>query len=532
MMNNKIWAHRIIEFIFFCYITISFLAIDNFFAISRFNAIGLNNQGNFGISEYIRQFVFIVEYIAAVLTFYYATKLNRKIGIPVLFILWASIFVDTSIHLIKGSPADIYYISAINGAVGNVGDAISQYSSQMLSALVLTSILMLPLLVKAAKPTKPSKNYPFLILLGVLIFFYGFILIARGSPALIGFPKGYAYGFGSLALQANNIYQSVQPDEDLKLKTYSTNSTINKIIVIIDESIEYGEFSKLYQKAIPYSINFGQAYSGANCSAASNYIIRRATWERKGGTTNDNAINIKTTESLFALAKRASFRTLYIDNQHVLKDPTVRNYFDNTEIENIDTIIEPDGAAFTRDLGTITNISSELSKGNSFIFINKYGAHFPYASTIPESSVTSNNKENYRESIRRNAIEYLNEIAKIIDDNTIVFYTSDHGQNLDATATHCNTGTDANIKEYSVPFVIITKNSAVYSQLTNIADRYNNLLTHIEFSESIRNVIGFEVEGKWSVFKSDLPFEKQFCGLYGPPKSFFGVKPKGKPIQH
>lgn len=68
-MNYTRWKHRIINMIFFGYILIAFLALDNFFVFQRFNAIGLNTQGHFGISEYIRQAVFIGEYIFAALIF-------------------------------------------------------------------------------------------------------------------------------------------------------------------------------------------------------------------------------------------------------------------------------------------------------------------------------------------------------------------------------------------------------------------------------------------------------------------------------
>jgi glucan phosphoethanolaminetransferase (alkaline phosphatase superfamily) len=56
------------------------------------------------------------------------------------------------------------------------------------------------------------------------------------------------------------------------------------------------------------------------------------------------------------------------------------------------------------------------------------GTHFPYYNTIPPALVKSNKMMDYRSSVKRNTISYLSKLSKIIDDKTIVFYTSDHGQ--------------------------------------------------------------------------------------------------------
>ena len=527
-MNTNTWHYRIKEIIFFIFILTAFLSIDDFFAFDRFNGIGVNTQGNFGLSEYIRKAVFVGEYIIASLIFYYATKLNKKVGLPILFILFLLLLIDTSVHRIIGTHADIFYISALNGAIGNVSDALHQFSDQILHSFIMTSVLIIPLVIKSCLPARQKKSYLAFILMGMLIFVYGFILIVRGSPALVGFPKGYAYGFGNVFLLINDITLNFRANKHIKIQPYSANSTTNKIIVIIDESVEYNEFSALYKKNNPYSINFGQAFSAANCSASSNYIIRRATYDRN---TTTNKLDIKKVDSLFSLARRKSFRTVYIDNQNVLKDPAVRNYFDKDEIDSIDVVIEPDGNIFDRDLKSLSKIEDELKRENVFIFINKLGAHFPYENTIPKKLITSDNTTNYRSSVKRNTISYLTELSRIIDDQTIVFYTSDHGQDLYSKATHCNTGNSATELEYSVPFVVITKDNDTYQSLTTASYKYRNYLTHIEFAESIRNTLGYELKNTNSIFKSNETFTNKHCGLYGQPKPFFGINPSCKQIR-
>jgi hypothetical protein len=344
----------------------------------------------------------------------------------------------------------------------------------------------------------------------------------RGEPALIGFPKGFSYGFGSAALEINDAINShSKKGGDVSLN--KTHSMANKIVMVIDESIDFKEFDALVNKSNPSVINYGIAYIGANCSAASNYILRKAAWVRKPDGSN----SIFELESLFALAKKADFKTAYLDNQNVLKDPTVKNYFDKKEISNIDVIEPASQKAYDQDTHSLNDIS-QLLKANSkvFIIVNKIGAHFPYENVIPPEDVTPNKIDNYRKAISRNSIDFINALDKLVDQDTIVFYTSDHGQNLYGRTTHCNVGNDVDPIEYSVPMLVMTKNTEIFNQLNTNKNHLANKLTHIELSESIRNALGYSLSELDSIFSTPKHLDGKFCGLYGPPKAIFGEKPK------
>ena len=178
-----------------------------------------------------------------------------------------------------------------------------------------------------------------------------------------------------------------------------------------------------------------------------------------------------------------------------------------------------------RDKQTIDIIRSLLkNREHNFIFINKIGAHFPYAQTIDPNRVSNNNLENYRESIRTNSVKFIERLNQIIGNDSVVFYTSDHGQELNARATHCNTGRNISDNEYTVPFIIMTKNSDLLQIIKNAQNKAQNRLSHLEFSESIRNLLGEEIQEANSVFKwknTSIPY----CGMYGQPFAFLGVNP-------
>jgi hypothetical protein len=354
---------------------------------------------------------------------------------------------------------------------------------------------------------------------------YGVTLIKRGTPALIGFPKAFSYTYGSLYLKANDL---LFPESTVSLiEDRSPIKKIKNIIVVIDESVEDSYLRKIFTPSTSSIVDYGESFSGANCSAASNYILRKGYWDR---SKNDNKnIDIKKIDSLFKLAKKMGYTTAYIDNQMVLKDPTTRNYFDSKELSYVDLIVENNQPQYERDLSSIEKVQSLIGSGDNFILINKNGAHFPYENTIPPSLISPNTIENYKNSVLLNTVQFIKQLEKITPTDTIIFYTSDHGQNLTGGATHCNTGPEVNRLEYTVPFYVISKDPKIMQAL--LAERKNKAFkfSHIEFSESIRNAMGLSISSSASIFK--IPSSSaSFCGLYGQPISFFRKLPECSPL--
>jgi len=504
------------------YIAIIFLAMDGFYARERFLGIAGTSQGHFTIAEYLRHATFIAEYVLAVVTIYACSQLRRVYALPLLIGIWVLVLVDLSFHTIAGKPAGLTNIAILNGAIGNVHDAVVEFPSAILRSLFWSSLLFVPLLLNTLSGTpRRGRVAYFLAPLALLASIYSVVLLIRGEPALIGFPKGFSYGFGTLSLQVNELFQSPDGSRSFPLRESSADR-FNKVIVIIDESILYSQFADLYTDE-PKSVDYGKTSSGANCSAASNFILRRAGWIRDG--TSDS-LDVKGIESLFSIAKRAGYRTIYLDNQNVLNDHAVRNYLDADEIVNIDSVIEGSGETYSRDPGSLETIGKVIGQPKVFILMNKVGAHFAYYQTIPPAVRSANKLANYRKSVEINSKHFLEVLSSIIDSESIVFYTSDHGQDLVGTSPHCNTGSGIRDAEYSVPFVVLTGNDVVREALLKDRPSFENRLSHLEFSESVRNAMGFSVDGIDSIFKKPEHVANRFCGLYGPPKAIFGVNPK------
>ena len=476
------------------------------------------------MAEHIRQLAFIVEYILAIIILLTATQLKKVWCCSFLTLLWILVGVDLVAHLIYHRPADINNISMLNASIANIGDAFHQYSDLILDVIGKTSLLFIPLFLinLLGKKRAQLSIQMFSVSMATLLFCYIFILVSRGAPALVGFPKGFSYAFGSAMIKLNSELTPLKKIDTQKLATYrADNYNIQNVVVVIDESIEYSYFKKLFNANSPYVVNYGRSFSGGNCSATSNYILRKGYWNLKSSTQ----IDIQQAPSLFAIAQRQGYQTTYIDNQNVLKDKTIRNYIDDDEIHHINTRISNDAPLHLRDMSSLEQIQALLTNDQkNFIFINKVGAHFPYAQTIPPELATSQNEDNYMISISHNSVQYLKELINSIDDKTVVFYTSDHGQNLRAAATHCNSGNNISSNEYSVPFLVITKNKELLDQLKIGSSTLFETGNHLIFSESIRNILGEEIPGAISIFKN-LTLQADYYGMYGQPFSFFGVCP-------
>ena len=513
--------------------TFLFLWSDDFYALSRFLSIGNNIQGHFGLAEWIRRLVFIVEYILAVSLLLSATFLKKPFNFLVLLIIWVLFTLELVAQSAYGRPADIENIAMLNAAAGNLSDALALYKDAIISCSFKSALVFAPAVVLFAFLRKSLwvRRISLFLFLGAFVTlssFYIVILVCRGAPALVGFPKGFSYAFASVVIKVNATFS---PTEKLTLSQSSIATTFGKdirnVVVVVDESIEYSIFAKLIGTDIPGLINFGKAYSAANCSAPSNYILRRAWWRRNAS----NHADIKTVPSLFRIAREKGFHTVYIDNQNVLKDGAVRNYIDAEEASFIDSIYEMSGPAYKRDANALEKVTQILEqKGRHFIFINKIGAHFPYEHTLVPSAVTSDRIENYQRSVKQNAVDFLLGLSKLKGEDSVFFYTSDHGQNLNGLASHCNTGNEISEKEYTVPFIIITGNRKLNRVFSEARPVLYGKLTHLEYSETIRNLLGKEIPEANSVFNYETP-NLPYCGVYGQPIRFLGVAPSCKRLE-
>jgi len=259
------------------------------------------------------------------------------------------------------------------------------------------------------------------------------------------------------------------------------------IVWIIDESVvgSYLSINNYEQDTTPYLkklnktsqkiFNFGIVNSISNCSGESNLFLRIGLNPKKEFDIDKDMYRLPT---IFQYAKRAGYTTWLMDSQ--TRKNHLQNYltlYDKESLTHFKTL-GPEVKRVDRDEKFLTeaaDIVNNKKSGKNFIVLVKYGAHFPYLLTYdhhysPFSPVLdvsyggmdrahkAQQMNTYYNSLYFNTDMYLKDLVKKVDfSNSIVFYTSDHGQNIletpNLTRTHCNS--EIVVKhEVSVPLIV------------------------------------------------------------------------------
>ncbi len=516
-----------VDCLWFIYIAIAIFALDSFHAQDHFIAIGGGNMLTHGFTgifsaNHLLPLLFLLQYVLAIYLIYISTRIDVTIGFLFMVIIWGLMVADLSFQDVIGRQAEIINIALLNGAMWHVKDIISEYVVSIIVQVIVTALLFIPLIRKAIKDQRVTRKFHlFLWPFVVMFMLYVGIFMYKGEMALAGYPKGFSYGFGTVSLQLNRFFKQMQTADPFEVKKV-TEPVAEKIIVVIDNSVSYEELLVTGAHTLPGVIDYGSAFSAANCTATSNFVIRKAGWVRNG----TGEVIVKGIESLFSLALKADYKTALVDNDNVLDDPFTKNYFDEFEIRDIQYQVAGEDELYKRDLASVETIPSLLERKKIFVMINKVGTHFPYSNTLPPNAASGRKIYNYKKSLVLNTKDYLEKLINTIDEDTVVFYTSDHGQNLKGAIPDCNTGKEIRRAEYAVPFLVITKNAGVKKLLLARRSVYANKMTHLEFSESIRNMMGYAVDDIDSIFKPAKHLNKIYCGLYGPPYTIMDAKPQ------
>ncbi|MEZ5653356.1 MAG: sulfatase-like hydrolase/transferase [Burkholderiaceae bacterium] len=527
---------RIRHWLLILWVGIGFVALDGLDVLTRVDTVGVNIDGRSWI-ERLKQLVFLSPHLLAIAALLACMTMRRWLALSVLCLLFTLTVIDLSVLLILGHPASLTHVSMLNSAVGHASDAIEEHARAIAWAVGLSALYFLPMFVAVVRRRAKGSRRAALVFTGctaLLFTMYLGLLVSKGEDVLIGFPRGFAYGFGSLGLVINDAIAELDPQPNLATDGPAA-PLARTIVMVIDESIAYAEMARMPLDTQGV-IDYGRAYSAANCSATANYVLRKGGWRR---AESAERIAVSRIESLFSLARRAGFATVYVDNQRVLRDPSTKNYIDGTELAAVDHVIESQETRPWRDLRSLAAITALIGRqGGSlrgrpvFVLINKAGTHFPYRGSLPPGMATGDRMTDYRRSLARSTQHFMVELSRIVDDRTLIFYTSDHGQDFAGRNTHCKAGAEISPDEYAVPMMLITHDQALVERLARSRERFLNRLTHLEFSESVRNALGYSTAGIGSVFKeNDPPLPHAFCGLYGAPTAIFGVLPRCLPLE-
>lgn len=321
-----------------------------------------------------------------------------------------------------------------------------------------------------------------------------------------------------------------------------TAPAVEKIILIIDESVR-GDILELnggWPGTTPFLaenkqsvINLGVATSIANCSSPSRMYLR--TGARMSDLPDPEHLMMRR-PTIWQHAKKAGFRTVYID---AFDSPFGHSGMTKSEREAIDvSIAVKNKTVHERDIEISDKVLPGVLKepGPAFILVEKFGSHFPYSNKYPPQFLSEIRERvpvddlddktklshSYAIAVRWSTDEFFRRLwPQMSLKNTVVLYTSDHGQSLlegGYRNLHCSSGLTVHPGEGRVPMFAMTNVQPIRQAIEAALPFSFNRTTHFELFPTLLTWMGYESDwitenyGRSILDTSQRPPRKFFIG--------------------
>jgi glucan phosphoethanolaminetransferase (alkaline phosphatase superfamily) len=410
---------------------------------------------------------------------------------------------------------------------GDTGDALSQHGAVLWKSVPTALLLLLGLILPPRGwrlPGWAAVGAPLagLGLLSVMLYIRG----GEGARALPApfVPLAHASILGAVSLTEAGqerlpvTLQPTQPRGD------------GDIVILVDESVAanyldinnaQGVRSGLKEARPGLAIhNYGIAASVTNCSPGSNKTLRF------GGTRDNYRLAARIWPSIWAYARKAGYRTVYMDGQRTGGE--LQNLATPEERAEIDDFIQlPDVPVRDRDMELARLVRARIDNGvQELIYVNKVGGHFPVADKYPDSlmryhpalergamaDITDMGpvhadfdgnadywrryRNAYRNTMLWNTGAFFDRLLAGLDPSrAIILYTSDHGQDLhergqEGKATHCIN--DPAPEEGAVPLAVIDSAESPRLGWTESMKRNRDGMSHFRLFPTILTLMGYD----------------------------------------
>ena len=440
-------------------------------------------------------------------------------------LLFATVFLLSTLlgftyeHL-TGDVLTYDSLEILVGARYFAGNAFHFYFEQLHYPFAM-SLLALAILLPVPKGMAAWSflSRSILTVMAVLPLLVMFMLaLLRGGYGLDNTPHAYRSATLLLMYGANQLAFDMPEPQAVSIPLSSKMPVGNKpvnIVFLMEESlradfldINYPRGSTPFLKSIQDEwVNFGYASSGANCSHTSNQLIRLGP---DAGAVEET---LQHNPYIWMYAKAAGYRTVLIEAQSKHGHVASSNGVSAQEQAYIDTIIYPPEDTFrNEDVGLPALIQRELQLAAAagqpaFIYVVKNGVHFPYENVLTEEmqqalvelTASMSDKERlettYREAIRYSVDAFFRVLQQQAPyENTLFFYTADHGQNLldnGRLMTHCG-DSDIDWHEAMVPFILKSDVPVWQEKIQQAAVQNKDKLSHFHIFPSLLAVMGFD----------------------------------------
>lgn len=488
----------------------------------------------------ITAIVYVILFGILLLTLMFAANISNaliRLTYGLVFYI-SSVFFDVYEKITSDFLSYNAFISLFNSQEF-IADTLFQYFVPIALAMLAGLLLLIGIVMRPLRSSRlPQKVLVVFPLVITLMF--SVMLYVRGGDGARALPSHLTLiNYASLAIyEASNEVVGIR--QQVMLEREDKNIPFD-IVYVIDESIsanyldintQYGIVTNLNKKHDGFTIfNYGYAAAISNCSYDVNSTLRY-------GGTRENYLKINSTmPSMWAYAKKAGLRTVYIDTQR--DGGKFQNGMDNAELAFIDEFIQFDGMPIIdRDIAAAKKLAEQLNNDSSdFIFINKTGAHFPVHDKYPDEfmiykpalkrgqflniSYTGSRegfdggddewlqyRNSYKNTLSWNVGEFFATLFNAASlDKTVLIYTSDHGQDLHERGnpgqnTHC--GSNPNIEEGLVPLVVIEGDSVKGLDWKKYFDDNANASSHYNIFPTLLSLMLYDPQQIKSVYGNSL----------------------------
>jgi len=484
-------------------------------------------------------------------------------------VLAVSSMVALSHSLITQTDLRLADFEQLLGLLAFTGNVVDFYAGQLLTAAAVCVIGIVALNMPphgprlAPRARRPAELLPLAPVAGIVG-----VLLSHGGDGVDGLPVQFTSPAFAAALGLERLLSGPEPKRT-EVAIASARAGPRNVIVIMDESVR-GDLLDLNRPGGMYSgllahsaamANFGIASSIANCSAASNAAFRY------GVDRQTPMADLQTKPSIWQYAKKAGYRTVYIDGQR--HNGRLQNLMTGAERAQIDEHIQLPSATPPRErdmqIARVLRGIIQDSRQPVFAYVNKMGVHFPYEGKYPperallpvlaRTTLGERNKPQAEDSAThvsfRNA--YLNALAWNVGNffdtlladldlsETVIVYTSDHGQNLHEDgspgyATHCTTAKSPP-PEGIVPLVVLTRIPAVLATMREAAQKNRDRVSQFSVFPSVLALLGYLPQDIARSASSEPPLEADpapgqqrfasiFFARFGRPPMWNSIQPR------
>jgi lipid A ethanolaminephosphotransferase len=488
---------------------------------------------------------------------------------------WTAVLVASSMAalahlLITQTDLRLADFEQLLGLLAFSGNVVDFYAAQLLTAaaVCVIGIVALGMPPRGARLAPRARRAAALLPLLAVAGIVG-VLLSHGGDGADGLPVQFTSPAFAAALGLERLLSGPEPKRTQVAIAPAGGPRPRHVIVIMDESVrgdllDLNRPDGMHSGLLAHSAamaNFGIASSIANCSAASNAAFRYGVGRRSP------MADLQTKPSIWQYAKKAAYRTVYIDGQR--HNGRLQNLMSAAERAQIDELVQLSSATppTERDMQIARRLRRIIQDSPQpvFVYVNKMGAHFPYEGKYPperavlpvlarttlgdgvkprseDSATHASFRHAYLNALAWNVGNFFDTLLADLDlSDTVIVYTSDHGQNLHEDgspgyATHC-TAAESPPSEGIVPLVVLTQIPQVLAAMREAAQKNRDRASQFSVFPSVLALLGYRPRDIARSASSEPPldadpgpgqqrFASIFFARFGRPPMWNSIQPR------